>query len=84
MNKRYTVVQARERLSTVLDEAEQGKPVFIERRGVRYQVSVVASHRRRRKAAPAIEITDPAIENGQWSWTWGAQGVSFRAARKRK
>jgi antitoxin (DNA-binding transcriptional repressor) of toxin-antitoxin stability system len=82
MNKRYTVVQARERLSTVLDEAEKGAPVIIERRGVRYQVSVVTASRRRRKAAPRIEVLDPAIDDGQWSWTWGAGGLSFRARKR--
>jgi antitoxin (DNA-binding transcriptional repressor) of toxin-antitoxin stability system len=82
MNKRYTVVQARERLSTVLDEAEQGAPVIIERRGVRYQVSVVAASRRRRKAAPRIEVLDPAVHEGQWSWASGAAGLAFRPRKR--
>jgi antitoxin (DNA-binding transcriptional repressor) of toxin-antitoxin stability system len=82
MNKRYTVVQARERLSTVLDEAEQGAPVIIERRGVRYQVSVVAASRRRRKSAPRIQVLDPAVDEGQWSWTTGADGLSFRRRKR--
>ena len=81
MNKRYTVVQARERLSRVLDEAEQG-PVIIERRGVRYQVSVVAASHRRRKVAPRIEVLDPAVDEGRWSWTGGADGLTFRSRKR--
>jgi antitoxin (DNA-binding transcriptional repressor) of toxin-antitoxin stability system len=84
MNKRYTVVQARERLSTVLDEAEQGVPVIIERRGVRYQISVVRpANRHRRKVGPRIEVLDAAVEEGRWSWTWDADGLTFRSSRKR-
>ena len=82
MNKRYTVVQARERLSTVLDEAEQGVPVIIERRGVRYQVSVVAASRSRRKAGARIEVLDPAVDEGRWSWTLGADGTTFRSRKR--
>jgi antitoxin (DNA-binding transcriptional repressor) of toxin-antitoxin stability system len=69
-------------LSTVLDEAEQGGPVIIERRGVRYQVTVVAASRRRRKAAPRIEVLDPAIDEGQWSWTRGADGLTLRSRKR--
>ena len=36
--KRYTVAQVRERLSEALDSAEAGKPVVIERRGVRFRL----------------------------------------------
>jgi prevent-host-death family protein len=38
--KRYSASQARARLAEVLDAAQRGMPVVIERRGVRYVVRV--------------------------------------------
>jgi PIN domain nuclease of toxin-antitoxin system len=60
--KRYSVVQLRGRLADVLDEAEAGHPVVIERRGVRYVLQVEpASKAGRRKRQPRIEtLDDPA------------------------
>ena len=52
--KRYTVAHVRERLADVLDEAEQGNPVVIERRGVRYVLAVESTPQRRSKRS-AIE-----------------------------
>ena len=84
MKKRYTVAQVRERLSAALDEAEQGTPVIIERRGVRYQLMVEpVSKPRRGKALPRIEILDPSVDAGEWSWNWSGRALTFRARRKR-
>ena len=84
MKKRYTVVQARERLASALDEAERGVPVIIERRGVRYLLSLAPEAKPRRgKRAARIEVLDPAIESGDWSWTWTGRSLSIRARRKR-
>jgi antitoxin (DNA-binding transcriptional repressor) of toxin-antitoxin stability system len=84
MNKRYTVAQVRERLSDALDEAEKGVPVIIERRGVRFQlVRADAKARRPRQRAPRIEVLDPTVVEGQWTWAWTPAGMKFRAGRKR-
>ncbi len=48
--KRYTVAQVRERLASALDEVERGVPVVIERRGVRYVISLQP---RKARAGPA-------------------------------
>ena len=80
--KRYTVSVVRERLAEALDEADRGVPVIIERKGVRYRLSVEkpAVARRRR---PRIEILDPAVEQGQWTWDWTPRGLKFRDARRK-
>jgi antitoxin (DNA-binding transcriptional repressor) of toxin-antitoxin stability system len=84
INKRYTVAQVRERLSEALDQAEQGGTIIIERRGVRYRLTR-ESHtpRRPRRREPLIEILDPAVAEGQWTWDWTPKGLKFRASRKR-
>lgn len=66
--KKYKVAMVRERLSQALDEAERGEPVFIERSGVTYRLSVETPARRPKTRQPAIEILDPAVERGDWTW----------------
>lgn len=83
--KQYSSSVVRERLSEALDEAERGEPVFIERRGVRYRLTV--ERREKRKKAPPkprIEVLDPeAIENG-WTWDLTTKGLRFRRLPKRR
>lgn len=82
MSKRFTVFQARARFAEALDAAEQGIPVFIERRGVSYRLTVEdKTTRRRGKTVPKIEILDPGITEGQWTWEWDGEGLSFRDTR---
>lgn len=72
------------RLAEVLDEAERGEPVIVERKGVRYRLTVDAPRRRRRKAhRPQIAILDPAVVGGRWRWDWTRAGLRFRAGRRR-
>jgi antitoxin (DNA-binding transcriptional repressor) of toxin-antitoxin stability system len=80
--KCYSVGVVRERLAEALDEAERGEPVFIERRGVRYRLSVEPVKRRRNRRKPAIEVLDSAVADGQWTWEWSAGGVRFRGRRR--
>jgi hypothetical protein len=81
--KRYTVSVVRERLSEALDEADRGVPVIIERRGVRYRLSVepkTAPPKSRQK--PRIEVLDPeALEYG-WTWDLTPKGLKFRRNRR--
>ena len=82
--KTYTVGMVRERLAEALDEAQQGHPVFIERRGVVYRISVEPPARPSRARKRAIEILDPAIEQGEWAWDWSPRrtGLTLRPARR--
>jgi antitoxin (DNA-binding transcriptional repressor) of toxin-antitoxin stability system len=85
MSKRYTVAHVRERLSDALDEAEQGVPVFIERRGRRFLLSLAPEKVRwTTDRKPRIEILDPAVAEGLWSWEWSPTGMKFRSRRKRR
>jgi hypothetical protein len=78
MAKRYTVAAVRERLAEALDEAEKGIPVIIERRGVRYRLTVETAEPRPRRRTPRITIVDPAVRGGQWTWDWTPDGCSFQ------
>jgi hypothetical protein len=83
MSKRYSVSRVRERLSDALDEADRGVAVFIERRGIRYQLSLAPKKARRpaAKRTPRIEVLDPAIEDGSWNWAWSPGRMTFRPRR---
>jgi antitoxin (DNA-binding transcriptional repressor) of toxin-antitoxin stability system len=80
--KRYTVAQVRERLASALDEVERGVPVVIERRGVRYVISVESRKTRPARRRSVIETVDPAIAAGQWTWTWTARGLRLKGPRR--
>ena len=81
--KKYTVGMVRERLSEALDEAQRGEPVVIQRRGVEYRLTVEPARPRRKKAAaPRIEIVDPAVAGGQWTWDWSDGQLEFRPRRR--
>jgi len=83
--KRYTSSQVRERLSDVLDEVERGEEVVIERRGARFLLHADRSGRpkARRRGPPAIEILDPAVAKGEWTWTWKPAGLAFTKRARR-
>lgn len=79
---RLTVAQARARLSELLDAAERGTPIAIERRGVRYLVRVDRRAPRGRRRRSVIETIDAAIDRGNWTWS-DTGGVKFRGGRRR-
>lgn len=81
--KRYTISRARERLAEVLDYAEQGTPVVIERRNVEYEVRARSTSRHRRKARSVIESVDAAVARGQWRWVWTPDGLQLAEPRRR-
>ena len=80
--KRYTVSLVRERLSEALDEAERGVPVIIERKGVRYRLAVDKPAAPRKARQPHIEILDPAVADGDWTWEWKAAGLGLKSRRR--
>jgi hypothetical protein len=82
--KKYGVGLVRERLAEALDYADNGVPLFIERRGVRYRLSVEPSKRpARRDRKPYIEVLDSAIERGEWSWDWAPGTLKLGTRRAR-
>ena len=80
--RRYSVAQARARLAELLNAAEQGRPVVIERRGVRFTLQARRSALRSVRRAPILEIVDPAVADGRWMWTGSPQGVRLSRARR--
>ena len=82
MKRKYTVSMVRERLSDALDEAQRGEEVFIQRRDVTYRLSVEPARRAKRTTKPRIEIVDPAVAQGQWTWDWADGRVQFRTRRR--
>lgn len=79
----FKVAEARARFGEVLDEAESGGPVFIERRGVRFRVVVEPSQPAGKSKSDLFEFVDPDVLKGQWTWKAGAKGLSFAPRRRR-
>ena len=79
--KKYSVSMVRERLSEALDDADRGKPVFIERRGVTYELTVRKGASRKKKATSQIDVLDPAIVEGNWTWDWDKGDLQLRTRR---
>ena len=79
--KHMKVAEARARFGEILDQAEQGSPVIIERKGVLFRLSAEAA----RKSAPKgdlFEFVDEAVMSGAWTWKPGKKGLTFVARRK--
>ena len=82
--KRYTAARARQAFSHLLDAAEKGEAVVIERRGVRFRVGVEAARGRESRGRVRIAILDPAVEDGHWTWELAPGGLEFRRRRGRR
>ena len=79
------VAEARARFGEVLDAAEKGLPVVIERRGVRFRVVAEAPRAAAKPEAAVFDFVDPAVSSGQWTWrASAAQGLLFAPRRKRR
>jgi len=79
--RKYSVSMVRERLSEALDEADRGQPVFIERRGITYELTVRKAARRKKKATRQIDVLDRAIVEGNWTWDWEKGDLQLRTRR---
>ena len=81
--KRYSAAQARQHLAAVLDAAEAGESVVIERAGVRFRVR--AEPRRRGRRRPRLTAwLDPVVEAGDWSWVSAKRGLRFSPRKPRR
>jgi antitoxin (DNA-binding transcriptional repressor) of toxin-antitoxin stability system len=79
--KKYSVSMVRERFAEALDNADRGEPVFIERRGVTYELTVRKTPSRRKKSSPQIDILDKAMVEGNWTWEWEKGALQLRTRR---
>jgi len=71
----------RERFAEALDDADRGEPVFIERRGVTYELTVRKTPGPRKKATRQIDILDKALVEGNWTWEWKKGDLQLRTRR---
>jgi len=79
------VAEARARFGEILDAAEKGLPVVIERRGVTFRLVAEAPPRPKAPATAVFEFVDPAVMSGQWTWRAdAARGAKFAPRRKRR
>ena len=78
---KYSVSMVRERLAEALDDADRGKPVLIERRGVTYELTVRKTPIRKKKATRQFDILDRAIVEGHWTWDWEKGDLRLRTRR---
>lgn len=78
------VSEARARFGEILDEAEKGTPVLIERRGVRFRLTAEPGQPVKAAEAPLFDFVDAAVMTGQWTWKAGAKGLAFAPRRKRR
>jgi len=78
------VAEARARFGDLLDQAEQGATVIIERKGMRFTLE--AQQRKPQGEPPDrfFEFVDPAVMSGNWTWTAGSRGLRFRPRRGRR
>jgi antitoxin (DNA-binding transcriptional repressor) of toxin-antitoxin stability system len=81
--KKFNVAMVRERLSEALDSAQSGEPVFIERKGVVYRLSVEPKRTARPSRTPKLEVLDPSINEGQWTWAWSNGELAYRPRKRR-
>lgn len=83
--KRYSSTQGRQRFAEILDAAEQGETVVIERRRVCFMLQALPKPvKPTRPRSSVIEYVDPAVLAGEWTWTWGQRSLRFSARKRRR
>jgi hypothetical protein len=82
--KSFRVAEARARFGELLDEAESGQTVFIERHGVRFALTANPQEAPAAAPAPPFKWVHPDVMSGQWTWDLSPKGLRFRPRRRRK
>jgi len=75
--KKFLVREARAAFTDLLDAAERGESVVIERRGVLFTLSAKAAQPRVRRAPRITRVADSVL-SGEWTWDWTPDGVALR------
>ncbi|HXG56328.1 MAG TPA: type II toxin-antitoxin system prevent-host-death family antitoxin [Vicinamibacterales bacterium] len=81
--KDLKVAEARAMFGEILDRAEQGTPVVIERRGVRFRLIAEKDRPSAASKTALFDFVDPAVMAGQWTWKAGAKGLGFTPRKRR-
>jgi antitoxin (DNA-binding transcriptional repressor) of toxin-antitoxin stability system len=82
--KRMSAAAARQRFSDLLDAAERGEGVVIERRGVQFELGVRRPQKDRRRRTSLVQAMDPAVERGAWTWRADSTGLVFEPRKGRR
>ena len=82
--KHLKVAEARARFGEILDEAEKGATVIIERRDVRFRLVAEPQQSSAVSKAALFDFVDPTVMTGQWTWKASSKGVTFAPRRKRR
>jgi prevent-host-death family protein len=71
---RTTASQARQHLSRLLDAAERGEEVIVERRGVQFRIVAEAMETGAVSSSEPLLLADDAVLAGEWHWSTGDDG----------
>jgi len=80
--KHLKVAEARARFGEMLDQAEKGTPVVIERRGVRFKLTAEPAGAVSKSKPALFDYIDAGVLSGQWTWASRAKGLAFAPRRK--
>jgi prevent-host-death family protein len=69
---RYTATEARRQLFDLLDAAEQGQEVILERRGKRFKLILEVQPTKPHKNP--VVFMDETLESGEWTWASDSEG----------
>lgn len=82
---RLTASDARQEFFRLLDAVEQGEAVVVERKGVRFRLSLLepAAEKHASGSVSPVEVSDPDVLSGDWTWSGDQDGqLQFRPRRK--
>jgi antitoxin (DNA-binding transcriptional repressor) of toxin-antitoxin stability system len=72
---RVTATEARQRLFQLLDAAERGESVVLERKGVRFRLVVEPARADPFVAADCpLTVNDQGLLSGEWHWEFNPEG----------
>ncbi len=81
---RMTATEARRQLFKLLDAVEGGDEVVLERRGVRFRLTLDRRDRAEEVLPESpLVVTDPDILDAEWGWKTDAHGQLVFALRDR-
>lgn len=81
---RVKATEARQEFFRLLDAAEKGETVIVERKGARFRLSLMEAEPEPASTSP-LQVDDPDVLSGNWTWAGDPDGeLQFRARRKRR
>jgi hypothetical protein len=76
--------EARQEFFRLLDAAEKGEAVIVERKGTRFRLTLVPPEAIETPTSPVL-VEDPEVLSGNWTWVGDPEGqLQFRPRRKKR